>query len=311
MDFKWLKNANQFEANDGTPGGGGAESAPTDGGSGPPPPAESTGGDAGAAGDGVAPTPSGAPTTTEEITHIAAPSSTKDLFKPAAEEYVPPYNDPGPAAPAAPEVPAKVDAPSKDEWDLDPGAAAVKQQQHMDWKIYNETAPLKETIASRNEADRRAYDADFQRKSMEVQHAARECEKAVDGFWAPTSVLNRDEAYRGNPEIQKVVETTINACVARALEVADQTANTARLHDITNNPKFLQRILHMAKGEVETPDPTIRPSAMPAGAQAPTGAGGDILDDEDQAALKESQKEGWGYTAEQLRAAKAATGGGA
>lgn len=315
MDFKWLKTAYQF---DGEPSGGEGGTTETSGGeSGAPSPADTTGGDTGTPPPEPTSSPPEGTPPAEEIKPVAMPDSTRNIFKgpPATEtHYVPPeagvsYPGPTPTTETPEAPPPKVDLPTQEEWDLDPGKAAQKFQQHHEWKLYQETKPLKDQLQDRKAREQYEGEAEFQRKSMMVQNAARECERAVEAFWAPTSILNRDADYRNNPEIQKHVADTINACVYRALEVADETADIGRLKDITNNPKFLHRILNFAKGEVKIPDPTIRPTAMPAGAQAPTVAGDDILDEDDMASLKESQKEGWGYTAEQLRAAKKAIGG--
>jgi hypothetical protein len=192
---------------------------------------------------------------------------------------------------------------------LDPGKAAAKYQDHMAWKLHSETQPLKDTIARQDQSARGEAAAEFQRKSLDVQHAWKVTGKAVEGFYAKTSIFNQDADFRANPELQTTVKEMLDYCITKAYNEADQTGDASRLMDIATNPRFQQRLLHAAKGELRTVDPAMRPTATPTGPQARATGGADALDEDDDAALAEANKEGYGYTREQLRAAKKMQGG--
>jgi len=312
MDFKWLKTAYQFEAE---PGGGGGDSAPAPASPTPTPAVEpvTPPDEPVPTGDATTPPPSDPAVAPVEHEPIAMPDSIKGTFQqpPPVTHHPPgPPNDGYPAAapPTAPAAPPKVDLPTQEEWELEPGKAAQKLQAHYDWKIYNETAPLHKTIEEQSRRGQAANDAEYARISAQVQHSAKACEAAVDGFYAKDSILNRDEEFRNSPEIQRHVEDTINACVTRAMEVADREGDTARLDDIVNNQKFLARVLHMAKGEVEISAPTMRPGASPQGPQAASPPATDGLGQEDRDALAAAKADGVTYTPEQLKAAQALRG---
>jgi hypothetical protein len=205
--------------------------------------------------------------------------------------------------------PPKVDAPSQEEWDLDPGKAGEKYRQHLDWKNYQDLKPIKDRLAAQDQAADAESMADFQRKSAEVRHAWQLTQTAVKNFYDESSIFNRDEEFRTNPKLQETVEEMLDYCIARAYDKADATGDASQLMNIATDPKFQHRLLHSAKGELEYPDRAMRPNATPVGPQGPDVVRDEVLDDADRAALKEAQKEGYGYTAEQLREAKKITGG--
>jgi hypothetical protein len=310
MDFKWLNTAYQFEAEPG--GGGGDSSTPTPASTTPAPVAEpvTPPDEPGVAGD-VTPPPPPEPAPAEPEP-IKTPDSVRGMFQtpppdavPRADQYQGPPHDGFPAPPAPPAPPPKVDPPTQEEWELEPGKAAQKMQAHHEWQLHEATAPLHQKIEEQNRQNKTVNDAEYARISAAVQQSAKTCEAAVDGFYAKDSVLNRDEQFRNSSEIQRHVEDTINACVARAMDVADREGDTARLDDITNNPKFLARVLHMAKGEVVISAPTIRPGALPQGPQSPSLPTDDGISQEDRDAIAAAKADGITYTPEQLKAAKA------
>jgi hypothetical protein len=188
---------------------------------------------------------------------------------------------------------------------MEPGKAAAKMQAHYDWKLHETTAPLHQKIEEQNRQNKTVTDAEYNRISAAVQNSAKTCETAVDGFYAANSILNKDPEFRNSPEVQRHVEDTINACVARAMDVADREGDTRRLDDITNNPKFLARVLHMAKGEVKISAPAIRPGASPQGPQPPSLPTDDGISPEDRDAIAAAKADGLTYTPEQLKAAQA------
>lgn len=329
MDWKWIDRAYQFESK---PSGGGAEEKPPekeeardDAPAGDDAPAVSDA-DSGQVSDDLETRADLDPVegaeeyegdeegTTTETAPVGVPDDFGTIFKPTAPTSPPPaltehhpvpsgVPERPPAAPAEPAAPPKADFPGADDWLADAGEAAKQQAAAIAYANWESQAPLRTAIGEIQGRIKGEDQQTFEQTVRAVEAAVNETGKVVDGFYAEDGPLNSDAEFRNNPELQKIVKNVILGCVERGVWIAEEHGKTGPLERITRDPKFIRRILALAKADVVTPDSGFAPGASPVTQQPLKTKTGDGLSADQRKALQAARAAGSTITAAEIRKA--------
>lgn len=299
MNWKWLQNAELYEANVDGPGDGGGSSISegVDSGAGDEAPSAEPRGEEGSPEPSSTPSaePKAAPT---ESKPIAFPNALSSIFAPRPDTTPATTQDHHPAAPQTPAgQPAPVaGGPAKPDRSLavtDPEAYAAQLEAYYDAKI--ETAqktavtPVEE-LRSEIQKEREAQ----WRHAFET--AKRTAQTSLPRHW--DNILAKDSDFNTNPDLQAAVQDIIGYFVAGKIKEGDIDG----LH-LAADPKFVRRALLIAKDELGVGrSPSYRPGGGPGlvGPQGQATPGPRLVDDETRAAIAEADKEGYRYSEEQI-----------
>jgi uncharacterized protein YukE len=307
MFEKWLKSAYQFD--DELTGGGGEEPVSQE-----PSPEPAREPEAPEPSDTAEPAPTPKPEASAP-THVAAPTGLKNIFAaPPPPPPQPPWQQQPsqfqqPRQPAEqPAPPPKVDFPTEDDWNLDPGKAARQQAQAIEYSNWAANEPIRRELAELKEGFQGSRTAEFQTIVAKVNQAADAGQAAVEKMYAETGPLNADPEFRNNKDLQQAVENIIGACFEEAMKKADQTGDTTQLERISSDPKFPYRVLGLAKADAQSvPEGALRPGRSPVGPQPPAPPRGDGLSAEDAEALAAARADGINLTAADIARARKKT----
>lgn len=300
MDWKWLKTAQLFDddaGGDATPAGAHTDGEiKTDSGADP------------AAEEGLEPSPpsTAPPSAPVDSTgppapppNIGFPDALDRLFNPQPSQSTgpPPAAPSAPPPPASPPPPSAVRAPNADLMMSDP------ERYHQEWEAYMEHRIQAGVDRALGEVDKQGSRVEEISNRMNherfqaVNKMHKRAEGAIRDYWE--NYFSRDADFRGDPELQGIVQDIIGYYADTALNNAYNQGQIGGLEEMTT-PIFAKRVLALAKAEKTIAMPAMRPGHELAGPQPPAPPKPKLLDEVHEDALEAARKEGWRYTEEQL-----------